>query len=172
MRAGAADVLTLARLLACTPLFLLLVPDGGWMPVAVFFAAAASDFFDGPLSRRPGATASRHGGVLDSTADIVFVLAATLQAAWLEQVSWIVPASIALSVGTYVAFSLRLSAGSGAPRLARSRIGHAAGIANYVLVGLCTGPGALPEVPWSALIVAGSAIVVALNLGAVLARLT
>src|SRR5262249_61065204 len=97
-----------------------------------------------PLSRGPGRP-SRFGGGLDWVAEVVFVLAATVAGAVLGRCPWLVPASIVASVVGYAIHSVRLSTAARAPELARSTIGHWAGVANYVLVGLSTGPGALPS---------------------------
>ena len=165
-----ADALTLTRLLVLAPVFVVLLPAGGWTPVVVFFLAAGSDFVDGPLSRRRG-SATRYGGVLDSLADVVFVVSATVQGALLGRCPWLVPASIAASVTGYLVHSVRLSTAAKTPELARSTIGHWAGVANYVLVGLSTGPGALPSPLWLPVLVVASAVVILVNGAAVVARL-
>jgi len=165
-----ADALTLARLVVLAPAFVAVLPAGGWTPVVVFFLAAGSDFVDGPLSRRLG-SATRYGGVLDSAADVVFVISATVEAAVLGRCPWLVPASIVASVAGYAVHSVRLSTAAKAPELARSTIGHWAGVANYVLVGLSTGPGALSSALWLPVLAIASAVVILVNGAAVVARL-
>ena len=68
----AANVISLARL-AATPFSLAAVLDGNWRLAGLIFAGAvASDFLDGIIARWRG-TVSNLGGVLDHTADAVFV---------------------------------------------------------------------------------------------------
>jgi len=151
-------------------LFVAALGDGGWLAVGVFALAAASDFADGRLARR-GGRATAHGAVLDAAADIVFVLAGSARAARLGLVSWAVPAAIAGSAGAYALVSVLRSRRAGGMELARSRVGHAAGVANYAVVGLAAGSRALPARAWSGALAAAAALAVALNLGAVGARL-
>jgi len=129
-----ADGLSVGRLLLAAALPWALV-RGGWPAPLLFALAAASDYVDGPLARR-AARASSYGGVLDNVADVAFVLAGTGTAAWFGLVSWATPAAIACSSGSYALASLRLSRRTEAPRLARSRLGHWAGVCNYACVGV------------------------------------
>ena len=139
-----ANVLSGARLLLAAALPYLLV-RGGWPPVVVWIAASLSDYLDGPLARRRG-TSTPGGAILDNVADITFVLAGLTTAAALRLVSWVVPASIALSASAYAAASAlrRDAAGAVGPRLARSRLGHWAGVANYACLGVAAGAAAWP----------------------------
>jgi phosphatidylglycerophosphate synthase len=143
--------------------------DGSPTPLALFAVAAATDFFDGIVARRAGPT--RHGAVLDTVADVAFVLAGTVGGAALGLLPWAAPAAVALAVASYVAASVSRSARRGRWGLARSRVGHAAGVANYALVGLAAGSVAIPGAAWPWLLRLGSLATVALNLGAVLDRL-
>jgi phosphatidylglycerophosphate synthase len=149
----AGDVLTALRL-AGTPLFVALVwraphhAGAGWLAAGVFYAIAASDFFDGRLARRAGET-SAIGRVLDHGADILFILSALTSYVTLGVVPWWVPAAIAASFVTYVYDSARGNAAA-APQLRPSRIGHLGGWLNYVLVGVVvcnesTGLRVLPQ---------------------------
>jgi phosphatidylglycerophosphate synthase len=138
-------------------------PAGGWTPLALFLLAAATDFLDGRVARRAGRP-TPHGAVLDIVADVAFVLAGTGTGAALGLVSWAVPVAIVLAIGSYAAASLSQSA------LARSRAGHAAGVANYALVGLVGGSVALPGRAWPWILGLGGAGVAGLNLAAVLER--
>ena len=166
---AAADTLSGARLVGAA----LLPPAlgvGGWLPLGLVTAAVVTDFTDGRLARHQG-TPTWHGALLDNTADIVFVLAGTAAGAWQGRLSWAVPGAIVLSVGAYVAATLRKSARAAAPVLARSRLGHAAGIVNYAVVLVLAGAAALPRLGlWAPALTVTSGAVIAVNVGAVLAR--
>jgi phosphatidylglycerophosphate synthase len=140
-----------------------------WLPPALFAVAAASDFFDGVLARR-GRGATRHGAVLDNVADIAFVLAATGTGAALGLVPWLAPLAIAVAFVAYAAASVDRSARERTWRIARSDVGHAGGILNYALAGIVTGAAAMPGGAWRTVLRLGSALVVAVNLAAVLER--
>jgi phosphatidylglycerophosphate synthase len=164
-----ANALSGARLLLAAALPYLLV-HGGWPPLLAWTVASLSDFFDGPLARRRG-TSSPGGAILDNVADIAFVLAGLATAAALALVTWVVPLSIALSAGAYAAASMRRRTGVAAPRLARSRLGHWAGVANYACLGVVTGAVTWPGPQWTPMLAAAGAATAALNLAAVLTRL-
>ena len=164
---SAADALSGTRLLLAAAMPWLL-PRGGVLPLAAWCVAALSDFVDGPLARRQGTTSLR-GAVLDNVADVTFVIVGLATAFVLGLVPWFVPASIGLSAGTYAAASTRSRpAGRG---LARSRLGHWAGVANYLCLGLATGALAFPGRSWIPLLVAASVATTGLNLAAVGSRL-
>ena len=170
----AADALGLLRLGAAVALPLEMAdaagtPDASWGPLCLFAIAATTDFLDGRLARamsRPTA----HGAVLDSVADVSFVLAATGSGAALGLVPWAAPLAIVAAVVAYALASLRRSTEVGSWRLARSRVGHAGGVANYGLAGLIAGALALPHPAWDAVLRLASLGVVALNVAAVLVR--
>ncbi len=170
----AADALGLVRLASAVVFPGVLVRTvamgSGWMPVVLFAVAAATDFFDGIVARWTG-TPTRHGAILDNVADVTFVLAGTGTAAALGLVWRAVPIAIALAVGSYALASRRRSTGGDAWWLARSRLGHAAGVCNYALTGLVAGSLAIPGPAWSPVLALGSGGVVGLNLAAVLHRL-
>jgi phosphatidylglycerophosphate synthase len=143
---------------------------GSWGPLCLFVIAATSDFLDGRLARatsRPTA----HGALLDTVADVSFVLAATGSGAAIGLVPWAAPLAIVAAVASYALASLRRSTQVGSWRLARSRVGHAAGVANYALAGLVAGAVALPHPAWGAVLRGASLGVVALNVAAVVARI-
>jgi len=143
--------------------------DGCWRPLIAFALAAASDYADGPLARRAGAP-TRYGALLDSVADIVFVLVATMAGAVTGRLSWAVPVAIVGAAAPYLVATLRrIGATEDAPR-AYSAVGHAAGVCNYALAGLLAGSVALPGPSWPPLLAAASAVVIALNLTALAQR--
>ena len=162
-----ADALSVLRLVAAVA-FPGALARGGWLPVVLFLYGAASDYVDGPLARR-GGRPHPWGGVLDNVADIAFVLGAAATGAVLGRIGWWAPAAILASVAGYAAASRRLAAAAGAPRLARSRIGHAAGVANWVLAGALAAQAAAP-VP-AAVVAATAAGVAAINAAAIASRL-
>jgi phosphatidylglycerophosphate synthase len=164
-----ADALSGLRLLLAV-VFPLLLVRGGAAPLVVWGVAALSDYLDGPIARRRGATSAR-GAILDNVADVAFVLGGLVTAAALGLVTWIAPVSIVGSVGCYVLASRRLSRDAGPPRLARNRIGHWAGIVNWACVGVVAGALALPQVIGPGLLGAAGVITSAINLAAVGARL-
>jgi phosphatidylglycerophosphate synthase len=164
-----ANALSGARLVLAAALPYLLV-HGGWPPLLVWTVASLSDYFDGPLARRRG-TSSPGGAILDNVADIAFVLAGLATAAALALISWVVPLSIALSAGAYAAASVRHRTGGGAPPLARSRLGHWAGVANYACLGAVAGAVTWPRPQWIPVLAAAGAATAGLNLAAVLTRL-
>ncbi len=161
-----ADGLSVGRLLLAAVLPWALV-RGGWLAPLVFVVAAASDYADGPLARRGGRVSS-YGGVLDNVADVAFVLAGTGTAAWLGLVSWTAPAAIACSSGSYALASRNLSRGAATPRLARSRLGHWAGVCNYACVGVV----AARAIAGPALVAVAGWLTAAVNVGAFASRWT
>jgi phosphatidylglycerophosphate synthase len=163
-----ADALTLARIGVALVLPWALM-RGGWLSLVLFAAAALSDYVDGPLARRSGRTA-HYGAVLDVAADVAFVLSGLVTVAALGSITWAAPAAIAVSVTAFALASTRLPPQPARPPLARSRLGHAAGIVNYVLVGLVCGAAAMPGAPWVSILGAGGLVVTLLNLAAVAAR--
>ena len=164
-----ADALTLGRLLTAL-IFPWSVVRGGCFPLALFALAAASDFIDGRLARR-ARIPTRHGAVLDTLADVAFVLAGTVSGSVVGLTTWAVPASIVLSAGSYALASVRLTAGAPHPELARSTVGHAAGVCNYVCVGVVTGALALPGPIWPGILTTVAFGTVLVNVAAVTLRL-
>lgn len=125
------------------PFYVLALEMSAGLPLAVAVAAAASDFVDGRLARRLGAT-SRAGAVLDVLADGVFVVIALASLASLGVVTRALPVAVVLALGGLAVASLRATSapdeGSSPRPRARGpadRAGHAAGIVNYgaVLAG-------------------------------------
>ncbi|MXY56118.1 MAG: CDP-alcohol phosphatidyltransferase family protein [Gammaproteobacteria bacterium] len=162
-----ANVISLARL-AATPFSLAAVLHGNWQLAGTIFAGAvASDFLDGIIARRRG-TVSSLGGVLDHTADAVFVAVTLWGIAYLEVgtgadvVPGILPWFIALA---FLQYFLDSKALAGQP-LRTSRLGRANGIAYYVVAGTVIGKNALgldwlpgEAIYWAALLVLVSTLV-------------
>ena len=144
-------------------------PHGSWEPLCLVAIAATSDFVDGRLARATGGPTA-HGALLDTVADVSVVLAATGGGAAVGLVPWVAPLAIVLAVAAYALSSLRRSMRVGSWRLARSRLGHAGGVANYALAALVAGALALPHPGWGAVLRVASVIVVALNVAAAVAR--
>jgi phosphatidylglycerophosphate synthase len=138
--------------------------DGDWTPVVLIGVAAATDYLDGIVARRYGPTA--HGAVLDNLADVAVVLAGVGGGVALDLVPAAAPAAIAIAFAAYMVASLRRQSGG----LARSAVGHAAGVCNWALAGLVAGAVALPGRAWTSILAAGSLTVVGINLAAVLDR--
>ena len=158
----AADLLGVVRLAVAASLPWVFV-RGGVLPLVLTAIAAGTDFVDGIVARRAGPVA--YGAVLDNVADIALVLAATGTAAALGLVTIAAPFAIAFAFGAYaIAWARRAGPGP-----ARSRLGHAAGVANYTLALLAAGALAAPSPAWRWTLVAAGWTVVAMNLGAVLA---
>ena len=141
---SAANVISLARL-AATPFSLAAVLDGNWHLAGLIFAGAvASDFLDGIIARWRD-TVSNLGGVLDHTADAVFVAVTLWGIAYLEVgtgtdvVPGILPWLIVLAFLQYLFDSKALS---GQP-LRASWLGRVNGIAYYVVAGTVIGRNAL-----------------------------
>lgn len=151
--------------------FALTLADGRSVPLFAWGLAALADYTDGPVARRAGG-ASAYGVLLDSGADIAFVLIALGAGAANGRLSWLVPAAIVCAAAPYLVATLRRTRAHGGPARAFSRIGHWGGICNYALAGFLAGSVAFPALaPWTAVLALGSVVVVALNLTAVAMRM-
>jgi CDP-diacylglycerol--glycerol-3-phosphate 3-phosphatidyltransferase len=96
-----ANAITAVRLLATLPVLVLIVHVGvSWVSALVWAAAASTDFLDGWVARRQGATTS--GAFLDPLADKVLVLGALVALAATGLASWI---PVLLIAGREVAVS-------------------------------------------------------------------
>ena len=83
-----ANAITASRLLATPPLLVLVVHFGiSWVAAAAWIIVASTDFLDGWIARRQGATTS--GAFLDPLADKVLVLGALAALAVAGLASWI-----------------------------------------------------------------------------------
>lgn len=142
---------------------------GAWTPLVVVAIAAGSDYVDGPLARRAGGP-TRYGVLLDSVADIAFVLVATVAGVVRGVLSVLVPVAIACAAIPYLVATMRRSGAAGGPARAYSAVGHWAGVCNYLLVGVLAASVALADPAWAALVRLASGVVVGLNLAAVALR--
>jgi CDP-diacylglycerol--glycerol-3-phosphate 3-phosphatidyltransferase len=101
-----ANLITAVRLVATLPLLVLIIQLGvSWVTVVAWVAVASTDFLDGWIARRQGATTS--GAFLDPLADKVLVLGALGALAAAEMVSWV---PVALIAGREAAISAYRSA--------------------------------------------------------------
>jgi phosphatidylglycerophosphate synthase len=96
----------------------------------IALAAAASDFADGPVARMAGSS-DEFGRWLDALADIAFILVALSCEAGAGAIPAYIPVLIALSFAQYALDSVVIL-GSAVP--VASRLGHWAGVLNYLLV--------------------------------------
>ena len=140
------------------------------LPLLLFAVAALMDFFDGWVARRKG-TASGRGQLFDHATDAVFIGSSLVLFAVTGRVSWWVPVAVAASVAAYCRALWRDARVAADVRLARSALGHAAGVVNYMLVGLLAADlalsGSVPE--W--LVCATGRATVGINALAVVGRL-
>lgn len=101
-----ANAVTAVRLLATPPMLLLILHYGiSWVAAAVWVGLASTDFIDGWVARRQGATTS--GAFLDPLADKVLVLGALAALAGDRLISWL---PVVLIAGREAAVSVWRSA--------------------------------------------------------------
>jgi phosphatidylglycerophosphate synthase len=98
--------------------------------LAIALGGAVSDFLDGRIARWMD-SAGGFGRWLDSAADIVFILTVLSCETYAGVIPVYLPALVAASFAQYVVDSL-LIRGSSVP--VKSRLGHWAGIFNYIIV--------------------------------------
>ena len=127
----AANAVSLARLVAA-PYSLVLALDEHWLLASVVFVGAVvSDMLDGYLARRAGKE-SALGGLLDHSADAIYV---TLTL-WALAHTGVIPGFLPFLVGcAFLQYVLDSRAMAGQP-LKTSRLGRWNGIAYFVLVGV------------------------------------
>jgi phosphatidylglycerophosphate synthase len=144
-----ADGLSVTRALLTAPFVVACVaqpaahPVLSWLPLGLFALAAASDFADGRLARASG-SASGRGQLLDTGADVLFLGGALVLFAARGRIPWVVPGAMGAAVAMYAHDSWRRARGSGMLALDRSTVGHAAGVANFALVGLLAAEHGFP----------------------------
>ena len=126
----AANAVSLARLVTA-PYSLVLALDERWLLASVIFVGAVvSDMLDGYLARRAGKE-SALGGLLDHSADAIYV---TLTL-WALAHTGVIPGFLPFLVGcAFLQYVLDSRAMAGQP-LKTSRLGRWNGIAYFVLVG-------------------------------------
>jgi phosphatidylglycerophosphate synthase len=143
---------------------------GGPDPLVLWGIAAVTDFADGRVARRWGGP-SRHGALADAVADVAFVLATFVTLAALGRGPWSAPLAIGAAVAAYAVASLRGSRAAGTMAMARSPLGHAAGVVNYAAAGVVLAAAAWPASRcWPLAATAAYAAVVLANLAAVVER--
>jgi cardiolipin synthase len=142
-------------------------PGYGVVAVALFGAAALTDALDGRIARR-GGVASGRGQLLDTVADVLFVEGTFVGFVLWDVLPWILPLAVAVSVGAYGVATRRRSRLAGRIEFARSRLGHAAGVLNYALVGVLAALSMVPEWLPGRPVTAAALLVAAVNLLAAL----
>jgi len=175
---GLRLALVVPFLVACTQ-----APDGGTpirvMLLVMYGVAVATDFLDGRVARRHG-TASDRGQLFDHATDVLFVGASLVVFAAGGRISWWVPAAVIGAVAAYAHavwregfVSTESRAGCDGPDTgrARSAVGHAAGVLNYVLVGILAVDVAIPASAPAWLLGTAAVITVAANTLAVAGRI-
>ncbi len=131
-----ANAISLARL-AATPFSLMAVLAGQWrLAAGIFVGAVISDFLDGIVARRRG-TVSALGGVMDHSADAIYVSVTLWAVAYAEAqagadaIPGILPLFIVLAFLQYLLDSRALAGQA----LRTSHLGRVNGIAYFVLTG-------------------------------------
>jgi phosphatidylglycerophosphate synthase len=169
----AADLCTWFRI-ALAPLFAWTVAESHatpsvW-PLAIFVAAALSDFADGRLARAGGVVAPG-GRLFDHGADALFLFPALIVLAAVGRVPALLPLAATVAFALYVAHGWRRRAREPI-ELVATQVGAYAGVLNYAVGGLAAGtlwigPSMLdPVVRLAALAIA------LVNVGAILERAT
>ena len=127
----AANAVSVARLVAA-PYSLMVALDERWLLAsAIFVGAVVSDMLDGYLARRAGRE-SALGGLLDHSADAIYV---TLTL-WALAHTGVIPGFLPFLIGcAFLQYVLDSRAMTGQP-LRTSRLGRYNGIAYFVLVGV------------------------------------
>ena len=140
VRRHAANLVTLLRPVLALPFACAVLAAAagasGLYAALLFAVVAASDSIDGRLARHLAIT-SAAGRVLDHGSDIFFLLIALGAYVWIGAAPWWVPAAIAAAFAAY-ALDARWRPDV-QPRWLAHRVGHAGGVANYVLVGVLVG---------------------------------
>ena len=132
-----ANGLTLARLVI-SPINVWCILERQFVLSGVLFVlAVVSDVFDGIFARRQ-ARASRIGGILDHSADCLFVSSALFALAFQGSVPIFLPILVVLAFIQYVLDSRVFQR----EKLVPSRLGRLNGISYFVLVGIVVGENA------------------------------
>ena len=126
-----ANGISLTRLVLAPLLAACIVGEYWTAAFVAFVIGAVSDFYDGRIARDQN-TVSRLGGLLDHTADCVFVACALAALGYLEIVPWYLSPLVVVAFVQYV-----VDSGVFKKReLVASRLGKWNGIAYFVLVGI------------------------------------
>jgi CDP-diacylglycerol--glycerol-3-phosphate 3-phosphatidyltransferase len=131
-----ANAITVVRLLA-TPVMLLLIVDlkVSWIAAVAWLAVASTDFLDGWVARRQGATTS--GAFLDPLADKVLVLGALGALAVVGLASWLPVVLIAgreLVISVYRSAVARRGVSVPARPLAKLKTAFQDGAVGFILM--------------------------------------
>lgn len=133
-----ANLITVARILATVPVVVLIARLGvSWWSAGAWLAASSTDFVDGWVARRQGATTS--GAFLDPLADKVLVLAALATLASQGRVLWLPVGLIAVRealVSLYRSMVARDGVSVPARRLAKLKTASQDGAVGFLLLPL------------------------------------
>jgi phosphatidylglycerophosphate synthase len=143
----------------------------GWLPFAIYVAAAATDYGDGVLARSAG-TASRRGRVFDHGADALLLFPAFVVLANESRVPWTLPIAAMVAFALYALDGWRRSGSLATIELAGGRSGAVGGVLNYVIGGLATAAVAFDDPDIDAAIYVAAFGVTAVNGAAAIERLT
>ena len=125
-----ANGFTAIRLLLAAPFAYFMMQGSrraGLVTLAIFWVAAFTDYFDGPLARRLG-KATPWGGTFDHVSDFLFVAAGLFAGAARGVWPWVLPILVTAAFAQYTIDSY----GSGRGRLRGSRLGRWNGILYFV----------------------------------------
>lgn len=129
-----ANYLTLVRLVISPVNVWCIVERRFLLSGVLFVLAVVSDVFDGIFARRH-ATVSRVGGILDHSADCLFVSSAMFALAYHEMVPIFLPILVVMAFVQYVLDSRVFQK----EKLVPSRLGRLNGICYFVIVGIVVG---------------------------------
>ena len=135
IRRNLANIVTLSRLVAVLPIWLL-IDDGAYAAaLIVFVVAALTDALDGAVAKATG-TASTFGAILDPLVDklmlgVLFVIAGTLGWTSLWLVALVVGRDLALGIG-----ALNLQVLSKTRRIEPLLIGKLCTMSQFVFIGV------------------------------------
>lgn len=165
---------------ACTAVRVLLAPmlawelglpraTAGWIPFAIYVAAAVTDYADGALARSAG-IASRRGRVFDHGADALLLFPSFLALSAQGRVPWVLPAAAMTAFGLYVLDGWRRAGTLSALALTGSRTGALGGVLNYGVAGAASLAVVLDRAVVDAAIYATAFAVAAVNGAAAIER--
>jgi cardiolipin synthase len=135
LKRNIANLVTLSRLVAVLPIWLLIDADALGAALVLFIVAALSDAIDGLVAKSMG-TASTFGAILDPLVDklmlgFLFVIAGTLGWTSLWLVALVVGRDLALGIG-----ALNLQVLSKTRRLEPLVIGKLCTMSQFVFIGI------------------------------------